>query len=210
MALAGGCEISLHCSAIQAHAESAMGLVETNLGVVPGWGGSKELLLRLIRDKSRIKGPVAPALTAFETIFGAKISGSAYQAQELGFLRPHDGITMNRERLLADAKARALAMVKDYKPPESALVTLSGPSGRQALRNMIDTAYVAGRLKPHDRVVAEALAGVLSGGAADPTRPLAEDALFDLERAAFLDLIRTGATRARIRAMLDTGKPLRN
>jgi 3-hydroxyacyl-CoA dehydrogenase len=204
MALGGGCEIALHCSAIQAHAESAMGLVETNLGVVPGWGGGKELLLRLI------KGPVAPALTAFETIFGAKISGSAYQAKELGFLRPRDSITMNRERLLADAKARALAMVKDYKPPEPALVTLSGRSGRQALRNMIDTAFVAGRLKPHDRVVAEALAGMLCGGAADPLRPLAEDDLFDLERAAFLELIRTNATRARIRAMLETGKPLRN
>src|SRR5208282_1764627 len=81
MALGGGCEIALHCSAIQAHAESAMGLPETSLGLVPAWGGCKELLLRLVADKSRIKGPVAPALTAFETIFGAKVSGSAYQAQ---------------------------------------------------------------------------------------------------------------------------------
>ena len=210
MALGGGCEIALHCSAIQAHAESAMGLVETNLGVVPGWGGSKELLLRLIGDKSRIKGPVAPALAAFETIFAAKISGSAYQAQELGFLRSCNGVTMNRERLLADAKARALALVDDYKPPEPVLMSLSGPPGRQALSNMIDTAFVAGRLSPHDRVVAEALADVLTGGASDPMRPLPEDAFFDLERTAFLALIKTEATRTRIRAMLETGKPLRN
>ena len=151
MALGGGCEIALHCSAIQAHAETNIGLVETNIGVVPGWGGSKELLLRLIADKSRIKGPVAPALAAFETIFPAKISSSAFQAQELGFLRASDGVTMNCDRLLADAKARALALVKDYKAPEPALVVLSGPSGRQALRNAIDTAFAAGRIKPHDR-----------------------------------------------------------
>jgi 3-hydroxyacyl-CoA dehydrogenase len=210
MALGGGCEIALHCSAIQAHAETAMGLVETNLGLVPAWGGCKELLLRLINDKSRIKGPIAPALSAFETIFGAKISGSAFQARELGLLRASDGITMNRERLLADAKARALALADGYKPPEPALLSLSGPSGRLALRNVIDTAFVAGRLKPHDRIVAEALAIVLSGGAADPARPELEDALFDFERAAFLALVRTDASRARIRALLETGKPLRN
>jgi 3-hydroxyacyl-CoA dehydrogenase len=210
MALGGGCEIALHCSAIQAHAESAMGLVETSLGVVPGWGGSKELLLRLIADKSRIKGSVAPALAAFETIFGAKISGSAFQAQELGFLRPSDGVTMNRDRLLADAKAKALSLVAGYKPPEPKLIMLAGPSGRLALRNIIDTAFFAGRLKPHDRVVAEALAIVLSGGAADPARLTPEDDLFDLERAAFLALVRTDASQARIRALLETGKPLRN
>ncbi|MGO9391719.1 FAD-dependent oxidoreductase [Rhodoblastus sp.] len=210
MALGGGCEIALHCSAIQAHAETNIGLVETNIGVIPGWGGGKELLLRLIADKSRTKGPVAPALAAFETIFPAKISSSAFQAQELGFLRATDGVTMNRERLLADAKARALALVKDYKAPEPALVVLSGPSGRQALRNAIDTAFAAGRIKPHDRVVAETLAEVLSGGASDPTRPQPEDVLFDLERAGFMELVRTEPTRARIRAMLETGKPLRN
>ena len=168
MALGGGCEITLHCSAIQAHAECAMGLVETNLGIVPAWGGCKELLLRLMTDKSRIKGPVAPAVTAFETIFGAKISGSAFQARDLGFLRPSDGVTMNCDRLLADAKARALSMVDSYQPPEPVLAVLSGPSGRMALRNIIDTAAVAGWLKPHDRFVAETLADVLSGGAADP------------------------------------------
>src|SRR5208283_5624071 len=104
------------------------------------------------------------------------------------------------ERLLADAKARALALVKDYKAPEPALVVLSGPSGRQALRNAIDTAFAAGRIKPHDRVVAETLAEVLSGGASDPTRPQPEDVLFDLERAGFMELVRTEPTRARIRA----------
>jgi 3-hydroxyacyl-CoA dehydrogenase len=101
-------------------------------------------------------------------------------------------------------------MVKDYKPPEPALVVLSGPSGRKALHNVIDTAFVAGRLKPHDRVVAETLAEVLSGGAADPSRPQPEDVLFDLEREGFMELVRTEPTRTRIRAMLETGKPLRN
>jgi 3-hydroxyacyl-CoA dehydrogenase len=112
--------------------------------------------------------------------------------------------------LLADAKAKALALVAGYKPQEPALIILSGPSGLQALHNMIDTAFVAGRLRPHDRIVSETLAGVLSGGSADPTRPTPEDVLFDLERAAFLALIKTEATRTRLRAMLETGKPIRN
>ena len=117
---------------------------------------------------------------------------------------------MNRERLLADAKAKALGLAKDYKAPEPALVVLSGPSGRKALHNVIETAFVAGRLKPHDRVVAETLADVLSGGAADPTRPQPEDVLFDLEREGFMQLVRTEPTRARSRARLESGKPLRN
>ena len=209
--LGGGCEVALHCSAIQAHAETNMGLVEASLGLAPGWGGCKELLLRLSGDKSRPRGPAAIALAAFDTIFGSKISNSAYQAQELGLLRASDGVSMNRERLLADAKARALALAPGYQPPEPALLALSGASGRQALLNIVDSAALAGRLKPHDLVVGKTLADVLSGGeGADVTRPLSEDALFALELAAFLDLIKTKATQARIRALLETGKPIRN
>ena len=141
----------------------------------------------------------------------AKVSASAYQAQELGLLRASDGVSMNRERLLADAKARALALAPGYQPPEPGLLALSGASGRQALLNIVDSAALAGRLKPHDLVVGKALADVLSGGeGADVTRPLPEDALFALELAAFLDLVKTKATQARIRALLETGKPIRN
>ena len=210
MALGGGCEVALHCSAIQAHAECVMGLVEPNLGLVPGWGGTKELLLRLFADKARVRGPAATVLAAFDVIFGAKTSSSAFLARDLGFLRSSDGVTMNRELLLADAKARVLALAEGYKPPEPALLALPGASGREAIRNGIDTALLGGRLLPHDRVVGEALAGILSGGKTDVLTPIPEDLLYDFEREAFLDLIRTDATRARIRAMLETGKPIRN
>jgi 3-hydroxyacyl-CoA dehydrogenase len=210
LALGGGCEIALHCSGIQAHSETTIGLVETGVGLVPGWGGCKEFMLRLIADKKRAQGPIAPALAAFEAISTARTSSSAYHAQEIGFLRAGDGVTMNRERLLADAKTKALALTAGYTPPEPAAITLSGASGYCALRNAIDTANLAGRLKPHDLIVAKALAGVLTGGASAPPRVVPEDALFDLEREAFVELVRAKATRERIRHMLETGKPLRN
>ena len=134
-----------------------------------------------------------------------------FEARRLGFLGPDDGMTMNRDRLLADAKATALALADGYAPPEAPELMLSGPSGAAALRNLLDAEGTAGRLAPHDRVVGEALIGVLTGGAtADPVRPAAEDAVTALERRAFLDLLATPASLARVRHMAETGKPLRN
>ncbi len=212
LALGGGCEILLHCAAIQAHAESYIGLVEAGVGLVPAWGGCKEMLLRCRADPARPHGPMPPVAGAFETIGLARVARSAAEARELGFLRPTDGITMNRDRLLAEAKARALAMVAEgYRPPEPAKdIHLPGPAGKLALDLMVDGLARQGKAAPHDRVVAGALAGVLSGGDTDPTEPLAEDAISALERQAFMALIRTPGSIARIEHMLDTGKPLRN
>ncbi|MFG1244233.1 3-hydroxyacyl-CoA dehydrogenase/enoyl-CoA hydratase family protein [Xanthobacter sp. V7C-4] len=211
LAFGGGCELLLHCRAIQAHAELTIGLVEPRIGVVPGWGGCKEMLLRFAEGHASAKGPVAPALAAFGVIAPAKVSSSAFEARRLGFLRPTDGITMNRDRLLADAKAKALALAEDYAPPAPPSLTLSGPSGASALRNVLDTEAMAGRLTAHDLVVGEALANVLTGGPdADPARPVGEDAVTALERAAFIALLGEPATLERIRHMLATGKPLRN
>ena len=211
LALGGGCELLLHCSTIQAHAELAMGLPEARIGLVPGWGGCKEMLVRLANGHGRAHGPVAPALAAFDLIAAGRVTQSAFEARRLGFLGPDDGITMNRDRLLADAKATALALADGYAPPEAPALTLSGPSGAAALRNLLDAEGAAGRLTPHDRVVGEALIGALTGGAtADPVRPAAEDAVTALERRAFLDLLGTPASIARVRHMAETGKPLRN
>jgi 3-hydroxyacyl-CoA dehydrogenase len=209
-AVGGGCELLMHCAAVQAHAELNAGLVETKIGVIPGWGGCKELMLRL-SEPGRTRGPVAPAQAAFDAIGLARVSTSALDARALGFLRESDGITMNLDRLLADAKAAALRLADGYAPPEQRQVMLAGPSGASALLSGLDAAELAGRLSPHDRVVGEALIGVLTGGpSADPARPQPEDILFDLEREAFLALYATPAAQARVQHMLTTRKPLRN
>ncbi|MCB9377817.1 MAG: 3-hydroxyacyl-CoA dehydrogenase [Holophagales bacterium] len=211
MALGGGCEILLHCSAVQAHAESYIGLVEAGVGVIPGWGGCKEMIGRWCANPRRPGGPMPPVVKVFETISTAKVATSAAEAQELLFLRPTDGITMNRDRLLADAKRKALDLVESgYLPPEPPEMTLPGPSGRVALDMAVQGFRANGMATPHDAVVAGELARVLTGGDTDPTETVTEDEISRLEREAFLALLRTPPTLARIEHMLETGKPLRN
>ena len=211
MALGGGCEILLHCDAVQAHAESYIGLVEAGVGLVPGWGGCKEMMLRGLGGGRPGFGGAMPAISkVFETIGMAKVSRSAKEARALGFLREGDGISANRDRLLADAKARALALVADYTPPEPATVKLPGKTGRVALKMAVRGLAKTRRATPHDVVVVEHLGNVLTGGETDATREVPEDRLSELEREALLALIRTPATIARMEHMLETGKPLRN
>jgi 3-hydroxyacyl-CoA dehydrogenase len=210
MALGGGCEILLHCDAVQAHAESYIGLVEMGVGLVPSWGGCKELLLRWIENTRRPGGPMPPISKAFETIGKAKVSTSAAEARDLLFLRPGDGITMNRDRVLADAKAKALELARDYKPPTAPEISLPGASGRAALLLALADLAKKGQASPHDVAIAGKLATILTGGGTDITETVAEDELLRLERDAALDLLRQPATLARMEHMLDTGKPLRN
>lgn len=211
LALGGGCEILLHCDAVQAHAESYIGLVETAVGLVPAWGGTKELLRRLASDPRRPRGPMPPVIRAFETIGLAKVTKSAFEAKELGFLRSEDGITFNRDRLLADAKRKALELLDGYRSPEPARLALPGPSGRAALVLFLSGLRAQGKVTSHDETVAEALAEVLTGGSeADLTVALGEEKILELERGAFVRLLKTEATLQRIEHMLSTGKPLRN
>lgn len=211
VALGGGCELLLHCDAIQSHAELCMGLVETSVGLIPGWGGCKEMMFRLSSASATPHGPVASALAAYHLIASAKVSASAFDARARGFLRPSDAITMNRDHLIADAKAKALALADGYVAPEPSLLPLSGPSGASALANMIDGEMLAGRISAHDRIIGRALANVLTGGpAADSLKPLTQEAVLLLERTAFVDLLATPASFERIRHMLKSGKPLRN
>jgi 3-hydroxyacyl-CoA dehydrogenase len=212
MALGGGCEILLHCDAIQAHAESYIGLVEVGVGLVPAWGGCKEMLIRHHAVAKRPGGPMPPVAAAFETIATAKTSKSAFEAKELLYLRRDDGITMNRDRVLADAKARALALLlAGYTPPKPVEITLPGPSGRLILDKTVEGMMLAGKATPHDGVVTDGVAAVLSGGDdADITNSLNEQQILDLERQVFMGLVKTSATIDRIEHMLMTGKPLRN
>jgi 3-hydroxyacyl-CoA dehydrogenase len=211
LALGGGCELLLHCDAVQAHAESYIGLVETAVGLVPSWGGCKEMLTRLYADPRRPRGPVPPVAAAFETIGLAKLAKSAFEAKELGFLRPTDGITFNRDRLLLDAKTKALELANGYRPPEPVRLTLPGPAGKAALGLALRDLRAKGAVTAHGDVVAGALAEVLTGGPeTDPTEPVGEDEILRIERAAFMELVKSEATLARMEHMLETGKPLRN
>jgi len=211
MALGGGTEILLHSDAVQASAESYIGLVESGVGIVPGWGGCKEMLLRQVAP---VQGDAAKAMAAtghvFQTIATAKTSTSAADARTIGYLCTSDGITMNRERLLADAKAKALSLVPGYAPPAPRTVTLTGARGKGMLMAGVNAMAAAGKVTPHDLVVAEHLASIVSGGETDGNTPLDESALLTLERSHFMQLAHTPGTLARIEHMLATGKPLRN
>ncbi|GJD35422.1 3-hydroxyacyl-CoA dehydrogenase/enoyl-CoA hydratase family protein [Methylobacterium aerolatum] len=210
MALGGGCEILLHSDAVQAHAESYIGLVEAGVGLVPAWGGCKEMLARWQANPTLPKGPMPATAKVFETVSTATVAKSAEEARDLLFLRPADGITMNRDRLLADAKAKALSLVEGYAAPKPATLTLPGPSGALALRMAAEGFANRGIATKHDLVVAGELATVLSGGEADGLDTLDEAAILDLEREGFMRLVRTEATLDRFESVIETGKPVRN
>lgn len=210
MALGGGCEICLNADSIQAHAETYMGLVEVGVGVIPGWTGTTEMLQRWMTNDKRPGGPMPAISKVFEAIGMADVARSAAQAKDLLFLRPDDGITMNRDRLLAEAKERALELAKDYQPPEPVEISLPGPTAKLAMGMAVEGFRLQGKATAHDEVVAAELASILSGDETDITETVSEDDLLKLERKAFMKLIKTPATLARVEHMLETGKPLRN
>ena len=211
MALGGGTELLLHSDAVQASAETYAGLVEAGVGIVPGWGGCKEMVLRHVAP---VQGDAAKAMAAmgqvFQTIALAKTSTSAADARSIGFLRNTDGITMNRERLLADAKAKALSLVPGYAPSAERSVLLPGARGKGMMMAGVKAMADAGKATPHDVVVAGHLASVISGGDTDGSTPLTDTDLLALERSHFMQLAHTTGTLARVEHMLATGKPLRN
>ncbi len=198
--LGGGCEIPLHCARVQASAETYMGLVEVGVGLIPGGGGCKEMLLRL-GDARRV----------FETIGMAKVSSSAADARSIGFLRDCDEISMNPNRLIGDAKALALSLVREYRPGAPRTdIKVGGESAFAMLKLGAWTMRQGGYISDYDVVVAEKLANVLSGGRLTGEQMVSEQYLLDLEREAFLSLCSHPKTQERIQYMLKTGKPLRN
>jgi len=151
-----------------------------------------------------------PVIKVFETIGMATVAKSAAEARDLLVLRPADGITMNRDRLLADAKAKALALAEDYTPPEAPEVSLPGPTALAAMSMALDGLRLSGKATAHDATIGKALAGVLSGGDTDFLEPLGEDDLLALERKALIALAHHPASIARVAHMIKNGKPLRN
>ncbi|TZG27368.1 3-hydroxyacyl-CoA dehydrogenase/enoyl-CoA hydratase family protein [Sphingomonas montanisoli] len=210
LALGGGCEILLHSDAIQAHAESYIGLVECGVGLVPGWGGCGEMIDRWAKSGALPKGPMPAVAKVFETVSTATVSKSAAEAKELMFLRKGDGITMNRDRLLADAKAKALSLVDGYAAPTPPEFRLPGVGGRTALNLAVHGFHKTGMATDYDVVVSDTLAEILTGGEADLVDVVSEQQLLELERKAFLARVRDPRTQARVETMLETGKPLRN
>jgi 3-hydroxyacyl-CoA dehydrogenase len=213
MTLGGGCEIGLHGDRVQAAAESYIGLVETGVGLIPGGGGTKEMLARAVDGLPAGTPDLLPFVQrVFETIGFAKVSTSAANAVELDYIDATDRITMNRERLIADAKAFALERVNEgyQKPTPRTSIAVGGETVLAAIKLGIHLAWRAGRISDHDAVVARALANVLSGGPLPNQTGVSEQYLLDLEREAFLKLCGERKTLERIQHTLKTGKPLRN
>ena len=213
LALGGGCEIALHCDRVQASAETYIGLVEAGVGLIPAGGGTKEMLARAMEAMPDPTEDVLPPVQrVFETIGFAKVSTSAPHARRLGYLRNVDEMTMNRERVIADAKRAVLARAAaGYQPaPLRAAIPVGGPDVYAALALGIHLAHRAGRISSHDATIGRHLARILTGGTVPHRTTLAEQQLLDLEREAFLKLTGERSTLERIGYTLKTGKTLRN
>jgi 3-hydroxyacyl-CoA dehydrogenase len=220
MTLGGGVEMSLHGTARQPHAELYIGLVEVGVGLLPGGGGCKEMLLRAIDSASAVRaggrGESVELMEAmkrtFETIAMAKVSTSAHEARGLGFLNGSDRITMNRGRVLSDAKARALELVRaGYEPPQMRTdIPAPGENILAALKLGIHLMRQGEYITEYEVKIGTKVAEVLCGGNVTPGTPVCEQYFLDLEREAFKSLCGEKKTLERIQYTLKTGKTLRN
>jgi 3-hydroxyacyl-CoA dehydrogenase len=211
LAIGGGCEIVLHAARVQAAAEAYIGLVEVGVGLIPAGGGTKELLARAMEAVPPGADVLPHVQRVFETIGFAKVSTSGPHAHELGFLRDGDAITMNRDRLLDDARALALMLARDFTPAQPRTAIRVGGEGVLAtLKLGVHLAWRAGRISDHDATIGRKLAWILAGGNLPHPSTLTEQQLLDLEREAFLSLCGERKTLERIAHTLKTGKPLRN
>jgi 3-hydroxyacyl-CoA dehydrogenase len=220
MALGGGCEISLHAAARVPHVELYMGLVEVGVGLLPGGGGCKEMTLRAVdaatslRPESRGESVelMEAMKKAFEIIATAKVSTSAHEARDLGFLRRSDHITFNRDRVLSDAKSAALGLVREgYKPPVMrAAIPAPGENILATLKLGVHLMRQAEYITEYEVKIGNKVAEVVCGGNVSPGTPVSEQYLLDLEREGFKSLCGEKKTQERIAYTLKTGKPLRN
>ena len=213
MALGGGCEVPLHSARIHAAAETYMGLVETGVGLIPGGGGTKEMLIRANeRSAGEEDLDLFHALKpVFQNIAMAKVSTSGEDARALGYLRPADLIAMNRDRQVADAKQTALALLRaGYHPPAPAQIRVLGEEFLTGAKLAIHMMIRGGYASDYDGVVGRKLANILAGGAITAPQLVPEQYVLDLEREAFVSLCGERKTQERIAHTLKTGKPLRN
>ncbi|HEY7476045.1 MAG TPA: 3-hydroxyacyl-CoA dehydrogenase NAD-binding domain-containing protein [Vicinamibacterales bacterium] len=212
LALGGGCEVCLHADRVQAAAETYIGLVEVGVGLIPAGGGSKEMLLRAMDRTDPGDDPGPHIQSAFMTMAFARVSASGADARRLGYLRDVDGVTMNRERVLADAKNVALRRVREgYQAAiPRASIPVGGADVNAVLSLGVHLALRAGRISDHDALIGRKLAWILAGGDLPHRTTVPEQYLLDLEREAFLSLCGERKTLERIGYTLKTGKTLRN
>lgn len=220
LTLGGGCEISLHAASRQPHAELYMGLVEVGVGLLPGGGGCKEMLLRAVATAASIRPDgrsesvelMEAMKKTFETIATAKVATSANEARGDGFLSDSDRITMNRDRVLSDAKTRAIELVKaGYEPPVMRTdIPAPGENILAALKMGVYLMRQGNFISDHEQKLGNKIAEVLCGGNVTPGTPISEQYVLDLEREAFKSLCGEKKTQERIQYTLKTGKTLRN
>ncbi|MGA9801100.1 MAG: 3-hydroxyacyl-CoA dehydrogenase NAD-binding domain-containing protein [Terriglobales bacterium] len=219
LTLGGGTEITLHAAARQPHAELYAGLVEVGVGLLPGGGGCKEMLLRAVDSAAAIRPGRGESIElmeamkkAFEIIATGRVATSAHEARHLGFLHESDNITMNRERVLSDAKSRALELVRaGYEPPQPRIdIPAPGENVLAALRLGVHIMRQGEYISDHEVKIATKVAEVLCGGNVTSGTPVSEQYILDLEREAFKSLCGERKTQERIQYTLKTGKTLRN
>ncbi len=215
MVFGGGCEMVLHADRVRAAAETYIGLVEVGVGIIPAGGGTKEMLVRALDSIPKNLDDADPfpfVKRAFETIALAKVATSAEEARAFGFLGADDTISMNADRLIADAKKEVLALAASgYVQPQPRTDILAlGMPALATFKLGIHQMKRAGYISDHDALIGEKLARILTGGDLNHETRVSEQYLLDLEREAFLSLAGTRKTQERLAHMLKTGKPLRN
>ncbi|MDR4521286.1 MAG: 3-hydroxyacyl-CoA dehydrogenase NAD-binding domain-containing protein [Nitrosomonas sp.] len=211
LALGGGCEFVMHCDRAVATMETYIGLVEAGVGLLPAGGGCKEFALRSAQQ-ALDNDPFPWLKKYYQTVAMAELAKSAEQGKALGFLRPSDTIIMNRFELLHVAKLQALALAEaGYRPPlRSGAIPVAGSTGIATIKSMLVNMREGEFISEHDNLIGEKIAYVMCGGDLTPGSLVDEDWFLELERAAFMELLATEKTQARIEHTLKTGKPLRN
>jgi 3-hydroxyacyl-CoA dehydrogenase len=212
--LGGGTELCLHSAHVQAGADLFLGLVEAGVGVLPAGGGLKEIVRRAAEWASELPGqdPYPFVRRGFEAVMMGKVSGSAFEARENGFLSRSDGVTFNKRRLIADAKKHAIALAEaGYTPPDpNEPIPVIGEVGAANLSLGLETFVWGGFASAHDKLIGQKVVHVLTGGKAPAGATKTAQQLLDLEREAFVSLTGEPKTFDRIRFMLENKKPLRN
>lgn len=214
MTLGGGCEICLHCHRVQADAETYVGQVEVAVGLLPGGGGNKEVLIRMmegIPEGIQNVDIIPYVAKAMELIAMGKVATSAREAQKLGLFRKSDGVSVNGDHLIHDAKQAVLAMAQmGFVPPEPKKIMVAGETGYAACKVFVRTLNWGGYATEHDVKIAEKIGYVLCGGLIPYKSMVTEQYLLDLEREAFLSLVGEPKSQERMQYMLMNNRPLRN
>jgi len=212
MTLGGGCEYALHSAAINAYAETYMGLVEIGVGLLPAGGGTKEMCLRAVALARKYDTDVSPfVFKHFQQIGMAKVSMGAAELQGMGYMREGDSITMDIDRLIADAKQKVLALAVNYRPKQKEEnVPAPGRSVAASIRSQLWNMKMGGFVTEYEAEMGGVIAGIITGGDVPAGTPISEDYLLELEREGFLGLCGNKKTAERVQHMLKTGKPLRN